>query len=80
VLCGAAQWSGQCRSWVIFDVLSAFEPLPLFSQLQTYRSSYLRSSSDSLAMFETAGEFKLEAIGEPNREVEYGYVLLGLRK
>ena len=30
--------------------------------------------------FQTAGEFKLEAIGEPNREVEYGYVLLGLRK
>jgi hypothetical protein len=30
--------------------------------------------------FQTAGEFKLEAVGEPNREVEYGYVLLGLRK
>jgi hypothetical protein len=30
--------------------------------------------------FQTAGEFRLEAIGEPNREVEYGYVLLGLRK
>ena len=30
--------------------------------------------------FQTAGEFKLEAIGEPNREVQYGYVLLGLRK
>jgi hypothetical protein len=30
--------------------------------------------------FQTAGEFTLEAIGEPNREVEYGYVLLGLRK
>ena|SRR5689334_15527027 len=30
--------------------------------------------------FQTAGEFKLEAIGEPNREVNYGYVLLGLRK
>lgn len=29
--------------------------------------------------FQTAGEFKLEAIGEPNREVNYGYVLLGLR-
>src|SRR5215469_16299304 len=26
--------------------------------------------------FQTAGEFKLEAIGEPNREVNYGYVLL----
>jgi hypothetical protein len=30
--------------------------------------------------FQTAGEFKLEAVGEPNREVDYGYVLLGLRK
>ena len=30
--------------------------------------------------FQTAGEFKLEAFGEPNREVNYGYVLLGLRK
>ena len=30
--------------------------------------------------FQTAGEFRLEAIGEPNREVEYGYVLLGMRK
>ena len=30
--------------------------------------------------FQTAGEFKLEAIGEPERRVEYGYVLLGLRK
>jgi hypothetical protein len=30
--------------------------------------------------FETAGEFRLEAIGEPNRRVEYGYILLGLRK
>jgi hypothetical protein len=30
--------------------------------------------------FQTAGEFKLEAVGEPNRQVEYGYVLLGLRK
>jgi hypothetical protein len=30
--------------------------------------------------FQTAGEFKLEAGGEPNREVNYGYVLLGLRK
>ena len=29
--------------------------------------------------FQIAGEFKLEAIGEPNREVNYGYVLLGLR-
>jgi hypothetical protein len=30
--------------------------------------------------FQTAGEFKLEAVGEPNREVQYGYVLLGLKK
>ena len=30
--------------------------------------------------FQTAGEFRIVAIGEPNREVEYGYVLLGLRK
>jgi hypothetical protein len=30
--------------------------------------------------FQTAGEFKLEAVGEPNREVNYGYVLLGLRR
>jgi hypothetical protein len=30
--------------------------------------------------FQTAGEFKLEAVGESNREVNYGYVLLGLRK
>jgi hypothetical protein len=30
--------------------------------------------------FQTVGEFKLEAIGEPNRHVEFGYVLLGLRK
>jgi hypothetical protein len=29
--------------------------------------------------FQTAGEFKLEAVGEPNREVSYGYVLLGLK-
>jgi hypothetical protein len=30
--------------------------------------------------FQTLGEFKLEAAGEPNHEVQYGYVLLGLRK
>jgi hypothetical protein len=30
--------------------------------------------------FQTVGEFRLQAIGEPNRQVEYGYVLLGLRK
>ena len=30
--------------------------------------------------FQTAGEFKLEAVGEPNREVNYGYVLLGLKR
>ena len=30
--------------------------------------------------FETAGDFRLEAIGEPNHEIQYGYVLLHLRK
>jgi len=30
--------------------------------------------------FQTAGELKLEAVGEPERHVEFGYVLLGLRK
>jgi len=30
--------------------------------------------------FQTVGEFRLQAIGEPNRQIEYGYVLLGLRK
>jgi hypothetical protein len=30
--------------------------------------------------FQTAGEFRLEAIGEPNHRVEYGYMLLGLKK
>jgi len=30
--------------------------------------------------FETAGKFRLEAVGDPNHCVEYGYVLLGLRK
>jgi hypothetical protein len=34
----------------------------------------------SVQTFQTLGEFKLEAIGEPNREVQYGYALLGLRK
>ena len=29
--------------------------------------------------FQTAGELKLEAVGKPNREVQYGYVLLGLQ-
>jgi hypothetical protein len=29
--------------------------------------------------FQTAGELRLEAVGEPNHQVEYGYVLLGLR-
>jgi len=29
--------------------------------------------------FETVGEFRLEAIGEPDHRVEYGYVSLGLR-
>jgi hypothetical protein len=30
--------------------------------------------------FQTAGEFKLQAIGDPAHEVQYGYVLLHLRK
>jgi len=30
--------------------------------------------------FQTLGEFKLEAVGDPNHEVQYGYVLLGLEK
>jgi hypothetical protein len=30
--------------------------------------------------FQTAGQFRLQAIGEPNHEVQYGYVLLHLRK
>ena len=30
--------------------------------------------------FQTAGEFRLEAIGEPNHTVQYAYVLLHLRK
>ncbi len=30
--------------------------------------------------FETLGVLKVEAVGEPYREVKYGYVLLGLRQ
>jgi hypothetical protein len=30
--------------------------------------------------FQTAGQFRLEALGEPNRRVKYGYVLLRLKK
>jgi hypothetical protein len=30
--------------------------------------------------FQTAGLFKLEAVGQPSHQVQYGYVLLGLRK
>ena len=30
--------------------------------------------------FQTAGELKIEAVGKPDREVQYGYVVLGLRK
>jgi hypothetical protein len=30
--------------------------------------------------FQTSGEFKLEAIGDPNHQVKYGYVSLSLRK
>jgi hypothetical protein len=35
--------------------------------------------SKGVQTFETVGELRLEAVGEPNRGVEYGYVLLGLR-
>jgi hypothetical protein len=30
--------------------------------------------------FQTAGDFRLEAVGEPHHEVQYGYVLLHVRK
>jgi hypothetical protein len=30
--------------------------------------------------FQTAGALKLEAVGEPNHEVQYGYVMLGQEK
>jgi hypothetical protein len=30
--------------------------------------------------FKTAGEFKLEALGDENHSVKYGYVLLRLKK
>ena len=30
--------------------------------------------------FQTAGEFKLEALGDENHSVKYGYVLLRLKK
>jgi hypothetical protein len=30
--------------------------------------------------FQTAGLFKLEAVGESSHQVQYGYVLLGLKK
>ncbi len=30
--------------------------------------------------FQTAGEFRLEAVGEPYRRVKYGYVLLRLKR
>jgi hypothetical protein len=30
--------------------------------------------------FQTVGELKLEAVGEPNHEVQYGYVMLGQQK
>jgi len=35
---------------------------------------------NGIQTFQTTGAFRLEAIGEPNRRVEYGYMLLGLRK
>jgi hypothetical protein len=33
-----------------------------------------------LQAFQTAGEFRLEALGDENHSVKYGYVLLRLRK
>jgi hypothetical protein len=30
--------------------------------------------------FQTLGELKLEAVGDPDHEVQYGYLLLGLKK
>ena len=30
--------------------------------------------------FQTVGELKLEAVGNPHNEVQYGYVLLALEK
>jgi hypothetical protein len=29
--------------------------------------------------FQIAGQFKLQAVGEPSREIKYGYVVLGLK-
>jgi hypothetical protein len=46
-------------------------------------SNELRTSTipgKGIQTFQTAGQFKLEAVGEPNREVNYGYVLLGLKQ
>jgi hypothetical protein len=37
-------------------------------------------SGPGVQTFHTLGEFKLEAVGEPNHEVQYGYLMLGLRK
>jgi hypothetical protein len=30
--------------------------------------------------FQIAGQFKLEAVGEPNHEIKYAYVVLDLKK
>ena len=37
-------------------------------------------SGQGVQAFQTAGEFKLEALGDENHSVKYGYVLLRLRK
>ncbi|MGC2333567.1 MAG: hypothetical protein WA581_19105 [Candidatus Acidiferrales bacterium] len=34
----------------------------------------------AVQIFQTAGEFRLEALGDKNRSVKYGYLLLGLKK
>ncbi len=36
--------------------------------------------ANGVQTFKTAGQFRLEAVGDPDRRVEYGYVLLGLKK
>ena len=37
-------------------------------------------SGTGVQAFQTAGEFRLEALGDENRSVRYGYVLLRLKK
>jgi hypothetical protein len=37
-------------------------------------------SGTGVQAFQTAGEFRLEALGDENRSIKYGYVLLRLKK